>query len=284
MGFIDVFVIVILPVAAVVAAVLFGVVMPKMQRQQRLHGPIPVALGLDADVIPPRPERPLATNRPSPAAAPVVPQPAYQPPAYPPPAAGYPPQAVYAQAAYAPAANAPIASAPPNIQVAAATGTHGGMPPEARAASTLETPHLRLATTPSDTAAMRAEGRLTSRRRERPIEGTLQFLPGRLEVVDGRDVGQEIRFVRQPGEDGTVVTFGRSEGAPYRHVQLHEPTVSRVHARMSLEGKRWRLTNMSKTNPVVVNGQPLEGEEASMVLTEGDRVEMGEVVFTFRAK
>jgi predicted component of type VI protein secretion system len=57
-----------------------------------------------------------------------------------------------------------------------------------------------------------------------------------------------------------------------------------VHARMSLEDKRWRLTNMSTTNPVVVNGQPLEGEGASMVLTEGDRVEMGEVVFKFRAK
>ena len=35
--------------------------------------------------------------------------------------------------------------------------------------------------------------------------------------------------------------------------------------------KRWRLTNMSNTNPVVVNGQPLEGEDASLVLTEGDQ-------------
>jgi pSer/pThr/pTyr-binding forkhead associated (FHA) protein len=144
-------------------------------------------------------------------------------------------------------------------------------------------PHLRLATTQSDTP-VRSESRVVRGRKDRPLDGTLQFLPGRLEIVDGRDVGQEVRFVRQPGEDTTVVTFGRSEGVPYRHVQLHEPTVSRVHAKMSLEGKRWRLTNMSKTNPVVVNGQPLEGEDASMVLTEGDRVEMGEVVFKFRVK
>ena len=69
----------------------------------------------------------------------------------------------------------------------------------------------------------------------RPADGTLQFLPGRLEVIAGRDAGQEIRFVRTPGPDGTRVTFGRAEGAPYRHVQLREPTVSRAHARMTLE-------------------------------------------------
>jgi predicted component of type VI protein secretion system len=67
-------------------------------------------------------------------------------------------------------------------------------------------------------------------------------------------------------------------------VQLHEPTVSRLHAKMSIEGKRWRLTNMSKTNPVIVNGAPLEGEGTSLVLSEGDRVEMGEVVFVYRGK
>ena len=135
----------------------------------------------------------------------------------------------------------------------------------------------------------------------RPADGTLQFLPGRLEVVAGRDAGQEIRFVRTPGPDGTQVTFGRAEGAPYRHVQLREPTVSRSHARMMLEvgtagadgmdGRsntaRWRLENLSATNPVVVNGRALaadESAECSVVLDEGDRIEMGEVVFRFHTK
>jgi hypothetical protein len=140
----------------------------------------------------------------------------------------------------------------------------------------------------------------------RPADGTLQFLPGRLEVIAGRDAGQEIRFVRTPGPDGTRVTFGRAEGAPYRHVQLREPTVSRAHARMTLEngassgaapaqgsngsranGPRWRLENLSATNPVVVNGQPLaaDGSTACWVaLGEGDRIEMGEVVFRFHEK
>jgi hypothetical protein len=138
----------------------------------------------------------------------------------------------------------------------------------------------------------------------RIADGTLQFLPGRLEIAAGRDAGQEIRFVRTAGPDGTVVTFGRAEGAPYRHVQLREPTVSRVHARMALErgpaehggshpvgdgdtAQRWRIENLSATNPVVVNGRALAtaaGPSASVVLSDGDRIEMGEVAFVFHAR
>ena len=139
----------------------------------------------------------------------------------------------------------------------------------------------------------------TSVRYWRPADGTLQFLPGRLEVIAGRDSGQEIRFVRTPGPDGARVTFGRAEGAPYRHVQLREPTVSRTHARMILEAAssngpdastsvpRWRLENLSATNPVVVNGRPLAcdgSENCSVMLDEGDRIEMGEVVFRFHER
>jgi len=116
------------------------------------------------------------------------------------------------------------------------------------------------------------------------MDGTLQFLPGRFEVVEGREIGQEIRFVKQPGTTSTEVTFGRQDGAPYKHVQLHEPTVSRLHAKMTLEDKDWRLTNLSATNPVSVNGNPLDAENGSVLLRDGDRVELGEVVFRFRAK
>ena len=138
----------------------------------------------------------------------------------------------------------------------------------------------------------------------RPADGTLQFLPGRLEVAAGRDAGQEIRFVRTGGPDGTIITFGRADGPPYRHVQLREPTVSRSHARMELEqsnpastpsargttapnSSRWRLENLSSTNPVVVNGRPLDakgGPVSSVILSDGDRIEMGEVAFVFRER
>lgn len=136
----------------------------------------------------------------------------------------------------------------------------------------------------------------------RAADGTLQFLPGRLEIAAGHDAGQEIRFVRTPGPDGTCITFGRAEGAPYRHVQLREPTVSRVHARMLLEAgspngslrgsttpnaSRWRLENLSSTNPVVVNGRALDSNgnvASSVMLSEGDRIEMGEVAFIFHER
>jgi hypothetical protein len=136
----------------------------------------------------------------------------------------------------------------------------------------------------------------------RVADGTLQFLPGRLTISAGRDAGHEIRFVRTSGPDGTCITFGRAEGAPYRHVQLREPTVSRAHARMSLEAGsggvqpsghpggsagRWRLENLSSTNPVMVNGRALgthAGPLASVILSDGDRIEMGEVAFVFHAR
>jgi hypothetical protein len=138
----------------------------------------------------------------------------------------------------------------------------------------------------------------------RPADGTLQFLPGRLEIAAGRDVGQEIRFVRTAGPDGARVTFGRAEGAPYRHVQLREPTVSRAHAEMTFHqsvpasngsGSRgtsgipahWRLENLSSTNPVTVNGRALDsrgGAGASVILADGDRIEMGEVAFIFHSR
>ncbi|MBY0490955.1 MAG: FHA domain-containing protein, partial [Gemmatimonadaceae bacterium] len=116
-----------------------------------------------------------------------------------------------------------------------------------------------------------------------PAEGTLQFLPGRFEIGSGLDAGREIRFVHVPGPNGMEVTFGRSEGELYRHIQLRDKTVSRQHARMQLREGKWYLVNLSQTNPVAYNGTELESEREQM-LADGDRIEMGEVVFTFRSR
>ena len=113
------------------------------------------------------------------------------------------------------------------------------------------------------------------------LEGTLQLLPGRFEVVAGMDGGRDIRFVRGPG--GTPeITLGRMEGPTHRHVQLPAQTVSRMHARMRFEAGRWHIANLSPTNPVVINGDPLDADGQSRALAEGDRVELGEVVLRFR--
>jgi hypothetical protein len=115
----------------------------------------------------------------------------------------------------------------------------------------------------------------------RPEEGTLEFLPGRLEIVSGGDVGQEIHFLRQVGEENATITFGRSEGPPLRHVQLLDPTVSRQHARLSFLGGRWHLANLSQTNPVSLNGTPIPQTGRALTLQDGDRLEMGAVTFLF---
>ena len=115
----------------------------------------------------------------------------------------------------------------------------------------------------------------------RAEEGTLEFLPGRLEIIAGGEIGQEIHFLRQVGEDDATITFGRSEGPPLRHVQLLDPTVSRQHARLAYTAGRWHLSNLSHTNPVTLNGSALPATGRPMTLSEGDRVEMGAIVFIF---
>jgi len=109
------------------------------------------------------------------------------------------------------------------------------------------------------------------------VDEPVQLLPGRLEPLDS-GVQQEIRFIRRPGVDR--FTLGRSSGPANSHIQLSAATASRMHAYMRLDGSRWRIGNLSETNPLTVNGTPLrEGERA---LENGDRIEIGELVFVFR--
>jgi hypothetical protein len=116
-----------------------------------------------------------------------------------------------------------------------------------------------------------------------PVDGTLQFLPGRFEITSGLDTGREIRFVKLPGQEESTITFGRTEGPPYQHIQLRDQTVSRSHASMFFSNDSWLLTNFSTTNPVSVNGRLLGDREATLIY-EGDRIEMGEVVFVYRSR
>jgi pSer/pThr/pTyr-binding forkhead associated (FHA) protein len=128
-----------------------------------------------------------------------------------------------------------------------------------------------------------AEPSEVARRTQAALEGTLQLLPGRFEVVAGMDGGRDIRFVRGPGAVPEI-TLGRMEGPTHRHVQLPAQTVSRMHARMRFEQGRWQIANLSPTNPLVVNGEALDAEGEGRWLTEGDRIELGEVVLRFRER
>lgn len=238
-------------------ALVFGVILPHRRRKAMRRGPIPMVAfgGAGGIILPPRPARPSPKTA-SEGAAGVASAPAPQEgvvPAPPPP---------------------PAQVVPVEMRALEAD----------RAAAEDRGRVLRMHVAGDRRDAFRDERSATTLRLERPHDGTLQFLPGRLEVTEGREVGQEIKFVRTSGPDGTTITFGRGEGAQYRHVQLHEPTVSRLHAKMTLDGKSWALVNLSATNPVVVNGLALAGNGSTVVLRDGDRIEMGEVVFRFRAK
>lgn len=115
---------------------------------------------------------------------------------------------------------------------------------------------------------------------ERAAEGTLQLLPGRFVIDSDAGRGEEIRFVRVPGTPAQI-TFGRSSGPAHRHVQLQSPTVSRLHAEIRFRDGAWTLLNHSSTNPTLLNGRSLVEEPSGTELQDGDRVEMGEVLFLF---
>ena len=117
---------------------------------------------------------------------------------------------------------------------------------------------------------------------ESPLTGTLRMLPGRLEVVSGLEQRAEIRFVHMGGQGDQRVTLGRAPGAPYEHVTLASQTVSRQHAALIYSGGTWSISNLSTTNPVRVNGTPVDVDGASVLLSDGDLVELGEVLLRFR--
>jgi hypothetical protein len=116
---------------------------------------------------------------------------------------------------------------------------------------------------------------------QRQQEERVQLLPGRLEIEEGSDRGQEIRFVRVLGEPPEV-TIGRGEGPPYRHIKLSARTVSRQHALLKFENGHWKISNLSQTNPTVVNGEELDDGADYRLLNDGDTIEMGEIVLRFR--
>jgi hypothetical protein len=109
------------------------------------------------------------------------------------------------------------------------------------------------------------------------------YLPGRLEITGGPHRGEAIRFPRLGGGGNVDYTLGRGEGPPRSHIRLPVTTVSRQQARLRYEGGRWKLINLSQTNPTAVNGQVLHTPEGVRWLQDGDTVEMGELVLRFRS-
>lgn len=113
-------------------------------------------------------------------------------------------------------------------------------------------------------------------------EEALQLLPGGLEILSGAEGPAAIRFFRSAALEVPEITLGRSHGAPYRHIHLWAPSVSRLHARLRFEGGRWKISNLSRTNPIRVNDLVFDAPDSVCTLSDGDHIQLGEVVLRYR--
>lgn len=116
----------------------------------------------------------------------------------------------------------------------------------------------------------------------RPVDEPMQILPGRFEVIAGEPDTEDLRFFSRLGEAPRIVV-GRDTGPPHRHITLRSPTVSRRHARIDFDNGDWTITNLSQTNPVIVNDRVLTNGGSARKLSDGDRIELGEVALRFRS-
>lgn len=64
-------------------------------------------------------------------------------------------------------------------------------------------------------------------------------------------------------------------------IVLEDPMASRKHALLSRRGDNYYLENVSKVNPLEVNGEPLEEE---VLLHEGDSIQIGNSILRFTEK
>ncbi|MEO7041850.1 MAG: FHA domain-containing protein [Gemmatimonadaceae bacterium] len=116
----------------------------------------------------------------------------------------------------------------------------------------------------------------------RPVDEPMQILPGRFQVIAGEPDTEDLRFFSRLGEPPRIVV-GRDTGPPHRHITLRSPTVSRRHARIDFDNGAWTITNLSQTNPVLVNDRVLTNGGSARKLSDGDRIELGEVALRFRS-
>ena len=116
----------------------------------------------------------------------------------------------------------------------------------------------------------------------RPVDEPVQILPGHLQVLSGDDSGEDLHLFSKLGETPRILV-GREKGPAHRHITLHSPTVSRRHARMEFVNGSWTITNLSATNPILVNDRVLKNGTSARKLSDGDRIELGEVALRFLA-
>jgi hypothetical protein len=112
---------------------------------------------------------------------------------------------------------------------------------------------------------------------------TLDTIPGKFEIISGRDIGKEFKMNGIPGPNGCVLTIGREKvvgDGGYSHIQLFEKTVSRKQAEIHYIDNKMYLINLSETNPTQLNGVELKPGETAEI-TDESVIKTGEVEFKY---
>jgi pSer/pThr/pTyr-binding forkhead associated (FHA) protein len=101
----------------------------------------------------------------------------------------------------------------------------------------------------------------------RPKTEKIPSKPAQLTVLTGDKKGEDIYLV-------TENTIGSEKG----NIRLKDRGVSGEHARINFVGNKYILTNVSLTNPTMVNGKAVDGDQE---LKDKDEILMGTVKFKF---
>ncbi len=104
--------------------------------------------------------------------------------------------------------------------------------------------------------------------REQPVNGER---PARLEVTEGVLRGRQFTL------DDNLVVLGRRETCD---VYLPDASVSRRHAVVMRQGRRYVIRDQGSTNGTYVNGEKVENK----VLGHGDIIKLGKTVLVFKVE
>lgn len=98
---------------------------------------------------------------------------------------------------------------------------------------------------------------------------------GKLIITTGPQEGNTIPLLLDE------LTVGRATSRANWEIALQDPSVSRPHARIQLDGKNWHIRDLDSANGTLVNGNPVTSD--GQILNDGDIIAFGSTLALFRA-
>ncbi len=129
---------------------------------------------------------------------------------------------------------------------------------------------------------------------EPDVPPTMQFIPGKLEILNGPDKGKTFMLAGYPTPDGSISSIGRdhsgwedqsalSGGRKYAHVRIKDDsrTLSRMQAEMIYRNGKLYLKNLSSVNPSQVDGADVAINDIAEVKS-GSKIKAGFIEFRYQ--